>query len=70
MTHKDPVLRSATVALTGVAFFLLVLGCGKGDGDFVPGKLDGGPPPGKDLGVKKDKGTKPPPPKFVGGCGL
>ena len=61
MTYRDPVLRSATVALTGVAFFLLVLGCGKDDGDFVPGHLDGGNPPGKDVGVNKDKGTKPPP---------
>ena len=62
MDLKSPAPRLLIVTLATLAFCLLAVGCGKDDGDFVPGVLDGGTPPKQDTGaVKKDTGTKPPP---------
>ena len=60
MSSRKP-LVALLAALVALAF---TLGCGKDNDDYVPGILDGGPPPKKDSGnkppVKKDGGKKPP----------
>ena len=66
MRLKNPSLESLVVTAVTLAFCLAALGCGEGDGDFVPGVLDGGSPPNKDTGVKKDTGKKPPIKKDTG----
>jgi len=66
MYSKSPSPRLTIAVFATLAFGLAALGCGKDDGDFVPGIQDGGPPPKKDLGVKKDQGKKPPPKKDQG----